>query len=325
MDPNTTPAIPPPLGQESNLIDPYTMAPQRIAVSVVALLLCVLSVAGRLYARILLKKFNLDDSFTTIALIATEYGDGKHLWNVSQADFQQDLFLENLLEIVYGPTMFTIKYVILNQISTIFFDHRRKVAVSRFIKALILVNFLFFFSITIAFALACMPREKIWKPQIDGYCINTKVLVAVGSSFNVVSDITIFLTPIAAVSKLKLEFKKKLKATAVFAVGILAILASVLRLYYGLWLFWTMDITWAISPVGQWTIAEFSFGYLIAASPYLPRLFMHIRGVDKIELHPSFNNRSYHSGGKTVVPSRDGNWEELTGRSEEGISENLRV
>lgn len=117
--------------------------------------------------------------------------------------------------------MFTIKYVILNQISTIFFDHRRKVAVSRFIKALILVNFLFFFSITIAFALACMPREKIWKPQIDGYCINTKVLVAVGSSFNVVSDITIFLTPIAAVSKLKLEFKKKLKATAVFAVGIL--------------------------------------------------------------------------------------------------------
>ncbi|KAI1117614.1 hypothetical protein F5Y14DRAFT_448070 [Nemania sp. NC0429] len=331
MDPNTTPAIPAPPDQTSNLIDPYTTAPQRIAVSVIALLLCVLSVAGRLYTRVLLKKFNLDDcvlvlsatlfaAFTAIALVATKYGDGKHLWNVSQADFEQDLFLENLLEILYGPTMFTIKYVILNQIAAIFFDHHRRVIASRFIQGLILINFLFFFSITIAFALACTPREKIWKPQIDGYCIDTKVLVAVGSSFNVVSDITIFLTPIAALSKLQLAVKKKLRAATVFAVGILAIVASVLRLYYGLWLFWTIDITWAISPVGQWTIAEFSFGYLIAASPYLPRLFTHMRGIDKFELQPSFNNRSYHSGGKSVAPTRDGDWEALTSRSEEGVS-----
>lgn len=122
---------------------------------------------------------------------------------------------------IYGPTMFTIKYVILSQIASIFFDHHRRVFASRFVQGLILVNFLFFFSITIAFALACTPREKIWKPQINGCCIDTKVLVAVGSTFNVVSDITIFLTPIAAVSKLQLALKKKLRAAAVFAVGIL--------------------------------------------------------------------------------------------------------
>ncbi|KAI0543940.1 hypothetical protein F4679DRAFT_566896 [Xylaria curta] len=335
MDPNTTPAIPPPPGKESNLINPYSQTPERIAVSVVALLLCVLSVVGRIYTRVLLKKFNLDDCalvlsavlfivFTAVALLATKYGDGRHLWDVSQADIEEDLFLENLLEIVYCPTMFTIKYVILNQISSIFFEHRRRVLVSRFIKGLILINLLFFFSIFIAFIFACTPRKKIWKQEIDGHCINTKILVTVGSSFNVVSDITIFLTPIAAVSKLQLELKKKLKAAAVFAVGILAIVASVLRLYYGLWLFWTIDITWAISPVGQWTIAEFSFGYLIAASPYLPRLFKHIRGVDEIASQPSFNSRLYHSGGKTTTPTRDGDWEELTGRSEEGVSKNFR-
>ena len=61
-DPSRTPAMEPPPGVESNLDNPETLQPTRIALSAVCITLCVVFITARSYARaVLLNKFDLDD------------------------------------------------------------------------------------------------------------------------------------------------------------------------------------------------------------------------------------------------------------------------
>ncbi|KAI1370977.1 hypothetical protein F4677DRAFT_464584 [Hypoxylon crocopeplum] len=325
MDPNTTPALKPPPGVESNFKNPYSLQPQRIAISTVCLTVCMIAVTARIYTRtLLLNKFNTEDwvlllstasftTFTALLIVAGEHGDGTHQWDVSVADLTKNLLLENVSEIIYCITMFTIKYVVLRQIESIFFNHHRKVLASKVISFLIWANFLLYTGAAFAFIFACVPREKIWNKEIDGSCINAPASIAAGSSLNVISDITILITPIDAIWKLQLPLKKKIRTAAVFAVGIFAIVASIMRLYYGLQLFYAVDVTWAISPVGQWTIAEFITGFLVACSPYFPRLFDHILGRDKQVSHnASYGGASYQSKSQSSRIRADRSWAALT-------------
>ena len=86
---------------------------------------------------------------------------------------------------------------------------------------MIWANLLLYVSLAISFIFACTPREKIWQPNIDGRCVNAPVLFAAGSAINVISDVTILITPLVAISQLHLPLKTKLKAGAVFLVGVL--------------------------------------------------------------------------------------------------------
>ncbi|KAI1505651.1 hypothetical protein F5X99DRAFT_428763 [Biscogniauxia marginata] len=313
MDPNNTPALEPPLGEESNFVDPYSLQPQRIAVATVALVVCTISVASRVYTRSLMKKFNIDDcgftTFTVLLIVAGEYGDGTHQWNVTVADLKKNLLIENIAEIVYCVAMFTIKYVVLRQIESIFFNHQRNTLPSRAISVLIWANLFLFTSLAFAFIFACVPREKIWDRGIEGRCINSPASVTAGGSLNVVSDITILIIPIAAICKLQMPLKKKIRTAAVFAVGVFATIASILRLYYSLPLFYAEDITWIISPVGQWAIAELATGFLVACAPYFPWLFDHVLGRDnKAASKSSYSADSYGSKNQLSRIRVDRSW-----------------
>ena len=62
IDPNTTPASPPPAGQQSNLVDPYSLQPYLVATCVICLRLIVLAVSARTFVKVyLLKKVQWDD------------------------------------------------------------------------------------------------------------------------------------------------------------------------------------------------------------------------------------------------------------------------
>ncbi|KAI0416561.1 hypothetical protein F5X98DRAFT_375676 [Xylaria grammica] len=342
MDPNTTPGLSPPAGVEPNFVDPYSLQPQRIAVSIVGFVVLALSVIIRVYARVRLGKFNIDDwvfllagaCFATIIallIVAGAYGDGTHQWNVTVAELKKVLLFHNLIEIVYAVTMVTIKYVILRQIQSIFFPHDHSPLASRAILLLIWANILLYTSLGLSIVLQCVPREKIWNTEIEGTCINTNVSITVVTALNVISDISISVIPVVSIWKLRLSSMKKLKASAVFAVGIFAIVASIIRLYYGLQLFYTNDVTWAASPMGQWSIVEFITGFLVACFPYVPYVFETLLG--RREKTPSMP-APWHGGG-SHNPTKPRNprirversWKTLKGQEEEsqGISYKVTV
>ncbi|KAI0836355.1 hypothetical protein F5Y06DRAFT_298718 [Hypoxylon sp. FL0890] len=322
MDPNNTPALQPPPGVKPNFVNPYSSQPERITVSAICLALCIIFVGGRIYVRVHLKMFNLDDcihllslasfiTYTGIIIASGEHGDGRHQWDVTIASLSKSLELQNISEIIYCLTMFTAKYVVLRQIETIFFDHHRNNITYKAIWGLIWFNLLFAFSIGVTYIFACVPREKIWQPNIEGRCINSFFPVAGGSAINMVSDYAILIVPLAAVSRIQLPAAKKIRAAAVFAVGAFACAASSVRLYYTVKLFHTDDLTWAIAPVGQWTIAEFTTVFLVACFPYIPHLLHQLGRRDKqtathsSHTHTTFTSRNPPSGNRTASGWRE--------------------
>jgi hypothetical protein len=154
-------------------------------------------------------------------IIVSLYGDGKHLWDVSLAQLFSTLYYENIAEILYCTTMFPPKYVVLQQIQTIFFGHDPRGTFRLTIRLVIVANFLLYFSLGMAYVFACTPREKIYHPYIEGKCITPTACMTAASVLNIVSDITILILPMFGIARLQMAWKKKLMVASVFAVGIL--------------------------------------------------------------------------------------------------------
>ncbi|KAF3764060.1 hypothetical protein M406DRAFT_356413 [Cryphonectria parasitica EP155] len=90
-----------------------------------------------------------------------------------------------------------------------------------------------------------------------------------------------------------MDMRRKIGVIAIFAVGLLACVASIVRLVYSIQLTQTADETWAIDPVGIWAFVEFTTVILSGCFPILPRFIQFIRyGRAGAPLH-STAKRSY--------------------------------
>ncbi|KAF2965605.1 hypothetical protein GQX73_g7967 [Xylaria multiplex] len=223
-NPNDTPALNPPFSIEPTLLDQYPITSSQAALAAVTLTF----LSGRGGHTDLYTGELFFAAFTGVKLAANTYGQGQHQWNVSVTNLSHILLLANLLEILYGPTMFFAKYTVLRQIESIFYRHQQTT-----------------------------------------------------SAINVVSDISILIIPTVAVWNLQLTPKKKLGVSVVFAVGIFACIACIVRLYYSVKLTQSEDATWHIEPVGSWALAEFTTVILVACFPMLPRLFIELRNRNR--------------------------------------------
>ncbi|KAI0490872.1 hypothetical protein F4859DRAFT_520542 [Xylaria cf. heliscus] len=227
------PALTPPPNVEPDFTRSSSILPLRYAICTVTLFLSILFTAIRVYVRVRIQKtFNFDDcvlllslagciAFTIIVILAGLKGDGKHQWDVSVSNFRIILQYVNVVEILYGLIIFCAKYAILRQIESIFYSHRKNSRTYKAIRVLIWANLAYYLATTLAYILACVPREKIWNPAVDGRCVNQEDLIVVTPALNVISDITILIVPVSEVLKLKVPIKTKLGVAAIFTVGAL--------------------------------------------------------------------------------------------------------
>ncbi|KAI0012741.1 hypothetical protein F4779DRAFT_530875 [Xylariaceae sp. FL0662B] len=334
IDPKTTPALEPPQGEVSNFIDSYSKHYIQIIVASCALFLCTAAVAARSYTRaVLLKQFDLSDwalllSLACMAVLVAvgihtgQYGQGRHQWNVTLANMLKLLELLNIIEILYSPVTFFTKYVVLRQIETLFLAHRRDHFTSKGLWVLIWANLVFYTCLLLLFIFACVPRAKISNPSLDGKCIDTLTTFIAAGAVNLVSDLTILVLPIAIIWNLKIALSTKIGAGAVFAVGIFALIANILRLYYSIELTRTEDLSFAIEPVAIWAHTEFTAVFLVACFPLFPRLVRHFRKQEKrlSPLTPATNrqksSKSWWSSTLTRVIGRSENSSEIELRSQ---------
>ncbi|KAI0530071.1 hypothetical protein GGR58DRAFT_494706 [Xylaria digitata] len=213
-----------------------------------------------------------------------------YVWKMPTPSTGEAMLFFNILEIIYCPTMFFAKYVVLRQIELIFFNHLRKALAFTAIRILIWANLFFYFASFLSFLLACIPRTKILNPTAPGVCIDTVNSTIITGVINVISDITILVTPIAVIWGLQMPFKRKIGAAAVFGVGVLATATSVVRLYYSTQLTLTNDVWRAIIPVTSWALGEFATVILVACFPYFPRLYKHLSDKDQKSTYPIPND-----------------------------------
>ncbi|KAH7048356.1 hypothetical protein B0J12DRAFT_700229 [Macrophomina phaseolina] len=224
--------------------------------------------------------------------VMLQYGLGKHVWNISLADFSPYWLLGRVLAAVFYTTaMFFVKLSLL-------LLYRRVFDVEHFFKRWWFVMLYSVVHTLVAILLsfmACRPPAAQWDLHIrHRKCISPKSLLAI-PVFHCINDLLILSLPIPLVWKLNLNRRRKIQVTFVFALGSASCIVSILRIWpihtlvsqprYG-------DVTWHWTPVAIWTQVELTFAITCASVPVLkPFLSRHFPSFFSSDERTN-NNRS---------------------------------
>lgn len=69
--------------------------------------------------------------------------------------------------------------------------------------------------------LVCIPREKIWLPMTEGYCLDLPAILISGAVVNIISDFSILILPVHKIWQLQLSKRRKWGVSSIFATGLL--------------------------------------------------------------------------------------------------------
>lgn len=75
--------------------------------------------------------------------------------------------------------------------------------------------------ITFLFIFICVPVEKLWYPDLPGYCIDQVGTWIANAAATILSDLVILLLPIPQVWRLRLRREEKIGVTIAFGLGFL--------------------------------------------------------------------------------------------------------
>jgi hypothetical protein len=113
-------------------------------------------------------------------------------------------------------------------------------------------------------------------------CLNPTTLWLAQAGINLATDVMIFVLPMPHLLALQLPLKKKAGLVAIFSVGIMAIVASCVRI-------WIISL-WASTPINQtkfagdmmaWGQVEVNSGIISASIPFLRPLVRPPKKADK--------------------------------------------
>ncbi|KAF2142859.1 uncharacterized protein K452DRAFT_286486 [Aplosporella prunicola CBS 121167] len=213
--------------------------------------------------------------FTDMSLfqVLTQWGMGKHLWDVSQAILSPGfLRLWVIAAIVYSGAILFIKLSIL-------FFYRHLFPVDQFsLKWWLVTIFTVGYSVggICASLFACTPMRASWDMNIKEYhCIDKSAFYIVNAVLNSFSDLLILALPLPVVWKLGLDTRQKITLSIVFTLGSLSCIISIVRLK-AIILYMRhadRDITYDLQEICLWSEIETTVCMVCACVPTL-RPFM---------------------------------------------------
>ena len=68
----------------------------------------------------------------------------------------------------------------------------------------------------------CIPRAKIWNPELPGKCINySEAVVTSTSGYNIACDVAILMLPVKSVWGMRISLRKKIPIILLFSTGLI--------------------------------------------------------------------------------------------------------
>ena len=231
IDLATIPVASPPPGVTSNFVNPESLAPTIIAVSVASSVLCLLQLSARIYGAIRITRSpGLDDcavvlafgfsmAYTGLVLSTRQYA--RHSWDMSIADFSASYLKILLVENYIGAfALLLSKLSILLLLFRLFSPNRRT-------RYMIYLG-IFWAAVTslgtlIVASVLCAPRhgEAFESPAVISRCEHEKIWAVVQSTMSAVLDLYILYLPIPMVWSLKLNRKRKIGVLSIFMTGLM--------------------------------------------------------------------------------------------------------
>ncbi|KAG4263644.1 hypothetical protein FPRO06_06168 [Fusarium proliferatum] len=244
-------------------------------------ILSTITVALRLYVRYkVLHSLGWDDRVMAAAQVLTiaaavaiglenNYGLGHHTWEQSKENYVAYMKAFYASVIVYNVAMCLVKIGILLQ-------YRRVFAIP-ILQALTFYGLVIMvaWTITIAFlnTLICVPVAKFWNSALDGHCTDPLTVWYVMAGFNLVTDITVFCMPLPVIGSLNLPKKQKIMLLAIFSIGFLTCIISIIRIRTLKTAASTKDPNWDNVDAAIWSFLEVTLAIISSCLPTLRPLF----------------------------------------------------
>uniref|UniRef100_A0A8H7NLW4 Rhodopsin domain-containing protein n=1 Tax=Bionectria ochroleuca TaxID=29856 RepID=A0A8H7NLW4_BIOOC len=302
---NDTPAADPPPGVTPNFVNPPSLHSVNLGVSIACLVLMIVVVGVRTYTKaVILRDMRHEDYVALLVLFIflawgpiytylSSLGLSRDLWNIRASDMPPLLRLCNDFQLLYSPAMGAAKYFICVHLKRIFCPSNRG-AVHWTLVALITVNVMFYLTTFFAQMFQCIPREKIWRPDLPGSCMKSFVgILAIGVA-NLVLDLGILLVPIWAIWKLQIPVKRKLKPTQCFRWA-----SSAVSIVFRVPKDDNSNAVLHMAKVGLWSFAELTGTMIVGCIPFFPLFLQHFKIIKVSQL--SVGSSSKTPRGKAKV------------------------
>ncbi|KAL4816045.1 hypothetical protein BDW67DRAFT_175825 [Aspergillus spinulosporus] len=177
--------------------------------------------------------------------------------------------LNILNPILYGVATAFVKWSILALYVTIFPQKNFQY----WVYFLCVINCLNAIAIVLVSCLQCRPLEALWNQAAGGTCIDFSIFSLFNTSFNLVLDVAILLSPIKLVMNLNLSQRKKILLALNFGLGGGACVVAAIRLPFARRVGGTSNPSWDMIPGGLCCVVEVAVALLCASLPVYRPLF----------------------------------------------------
>ncbi|KAK1594908.1 CFEM domain-containing protein [Colletotrichum navitas] len=250
----------------------------------------VIVVALRVYSRISSKQFGWDDGLICLATadsvaetIASYFGMryaflGVHVYDIPlQADPRLGFQWNYIIQILYNPILALVKTSMLMFLLRLS-GQKRPVRLT--IIGLNVFNIALMIAIFFTVVFQCQPISYFWErmgrdPPKDGKCIDTSAFYVSTAALTIFTDVVFLALPFWIFLGLQMPIRVKIALLAVFALGAVVTLFSILRLLVLIEISYhlntqdpTYDIRFTLSAV------ETNLAIIAASAPALRGLFL---------------------------------------------------
>ncbi|KXT08850.1 hypothetical protein AC579_1482, partial [Pseudocercospora musae] len=281
------PAAAAPPGYEVDFSNPKTKHNGAgIIISIVGMVLSTLFILLRVYTKTFLARmFGIDDIAMVLAWlisiglqIMVVYlwsvpSIGIHMFEAYLPVVNNAVLLISVCSILYIPLMALAKFSLL-----VFY---RRLSMDTWFRWAVYGTMVFVigYSIALFFGLlfACTPLQMNWDITItDGHCANKGVMYLSTAGLNAATDVILLVMPIPMVSKLQVPARQKIGLLAMFAIGSLTLVTSLVRLSLLPPMVSATDVTYAISTPAIWICIEANLVVICGCLPILRLFFRHV-------------------------------------------------
>ncbi|KAL1794317.1 hypothetical protein ACET3X_007738 [Alternaria dauci] len=210
----------------------------------VSIILVVLTVALRIYSRArYVKHIFLDDvliifaavltvALAGMAIAATRYGIGQHVWLLSIATLFDTLKIciryLIICQILYSFAITLTKIAIISQYLR--FIQERAFRTKMYVISIIIVGH--FITAILVTVFQCRPVRGVWDFTVEPTCLDFVTYLYASSAVNVATDLLLLVLPLSHLWKLNLPKKQRFILCVLLAGGASACIVGIARIAY---------------------------------------------------------------------------------------------
>lgn len=212
-------------------------------------------------------------AFSTMNLVGTKYGLGRHLWDLPAATAVESVkkVIQTLwiCQVMYSTALTLAKLSIISSYHRLF----PTTSLRRTMYTLGLFIILVWICNIFTTIFQCSPVKGAWDYSIPAKCISVMKFYYFTTAFNILTDLLLCTLPLPLFWKLKLPFRERFIVSVLFMLGLFATAASVLRMAQLHGLDNRDDVTAAAVSTLNWSVVEVGTGIVCACVPCLKPLF----------------------------------------------------